>query len=183
MFVDSDDCISKNIAEFVSQNQDCNGWFLSTGYQYREGSRFIRYIKKGFGRSCGTCNIIRTDLISSYIKTTQPEDIKDRAFLHHVDLPRIMASRGHSLQSLPFPGAVYITDNSENFVGQTSIVLKNLSVSLRGSVKYRLILLMRAIASRPLRYTFRTFTFSWRNLHHRQFRKPRKSDFDGFAND
>lgn len=155
MSVDSDDCISQHIAAFVKQHQDCNGWFVQQGYQYRDGSAFIRLLKGEFEQICGTCNIIRTDHIYAYIQTMSLDDIQDRYLLHHKDLPNIMKGRGVPLQPLPFPGAVYVTDNSENIEGDTALILKNLSVSWRGSIKYRLLLLLRAIASRPLSFSIR----------------------------
>ncbi|MBD1823592.1 glycosyltransferase family 2 protein [Cyanobacteria bacterium FACHB-DQ100] len=150
MAVDSDDCISKRLTAFVQQNKDCNGWFINRGYKYRDGSTLIQPLKNRFEQICGTCNIIRTDLIYAYLQTMKLDDIQDRYLLHHKDLPNIMKSRGFPLQPLPFPGAVYVTDNAENIQADTASALKGLSGSWRGSIKYRLLLLQGTIASRPL---------------------------------
>ncbi|NJR49052.1 MAG: glycosyltransferase family 2 protein [Leptolyngbyaceae cyanobacterium CSU_1_3] len=45
MFMDADDCVSKNIVEFIAQQPQSNGWYISKGYQYREGSWLIQYRK------------------------------------------------------------------------------------------------------------------------------------------
>lgn len=115
MQVDADDCVSKHLAEFVEQNPQSNGWFVNSGYVYPDGSRFIYYRRKKFYLSCGTCNIIRTDLLDL------PENLEDYRFDYlikyqhsHRDVVKKLAGKGTPIAPLPFPGAVYITDHGEN---------------------------------------------------------------------
>ena len=62
MIVDADDCVSKSLATFVEQRPQENGWLITSGYRYEEGSNCV-YFKRNFYRMCGTCNIIRFDLM------------------------------------------------------------------------------------------------------------------------
>ena len=32
MVVDADDCINQNIAKFIEENLDCDGWYIKKGY-------------------------------------------------------------------------------------------------------------------------------------------------------
>ncbi|MGG6269231.1 glycosyltransferase family A protein [Leptolyngbya sp. AN03gr2] len=118
MPMDSDDCISKNLVAFVTQHSETNGWYFSQGYQYQEGSALIRYRKKYFEQYCGSCNIIQAEILLDHIKEIQFADITPE-FLLHTQLPYVLEK---SLNALPFPGAVYITDNSENTLNQIGII-------------------------------------------------------------
>ena len=64
MSVDADDCISRQIAAFVSQHKDANGWYVNSGYEYEEGSNKISIRRKDFHKICGTCNIINYQLFN-----------------------------------------------------------------------------------------------------------------------
>ena len=119
MFVDADDCISKYIAEFVENNRHCDGWYIKTGYIYKDGSNLIYFYNKNFNLECGTCNIIKTDLYE-----LQPSLLKSKDFIlnyygRHRYISERLISQGAEVEPLPFNGAVYIVENGENYFSQT----------------------------------------------------------------
>ena len=127
MLVDADDCVSKNLAEFVSQNSQCNGWFIGRGYEYRDGSKSILLRRKKFHLKCGTSFIIRYDLIVP--NETKKVDNIDRNFLYHQRIVKIMSEKGKPLELLPFEGAVYVTENGTNYTNQKELHLQALNSS------------------------------------------------------
>lgn len=150
MFVDSDDCISNKVAEFVSKNSGNYGWFFWSGYEYRDGERTIRCRRERFNSICGTSNIIRTNILMNHIRGSQLSDIKDRTFLQHTRLATIMKNAGTPLQRFPFPGAIYITDNSENFESQATLILKSIKGNYKLTAKYLAMRLFKVVTSRPV---------------------------------
>lgn len=122
MFVDSDDCVSKQLVEYVNQNPQQNGWFLEQGYEYRDGENLILRRKEKFHKKCGTSHIIRHNLIdpANYIKL---EDI-DHGFFYHQDLVEKMEDNGTPLKPFPFEGAVYVTENGENYTNQKKLFVQ-----------------------------------------------------------
>ncbi|MCA1992918.1 MAG: glycosyltransferase family 2 protein [Coleofasciculus sp. S288] len=115
MAVDADDCVSKNLAEFVSQNPDANGWFVNRGYKYQDGSDYI-YIKyRDFYKMCGSCNIIRYDLNEI---PEQPEYNRGygyyKYYIDHAKPREHLAKKGKKIAPLPFAGAVYVVDHGQH---------------------------------------------------------------------
>lgn len=113
MLVDADDLVSNDLADLIAESPQCNGWYVDKGYEYREGSKNIYCIKTKFHEKCGTCNIIRYDLLDSY-KNLQMGDVKGFQFLHHQSVRDTMIENGTSLERLPFEGAIYVIDHGEN---------------------------------------------------------------------
>ena len=62
MVVDADDCINQNIAKFVEENLDCDGWYIKKGYVYKEGKKYIYLNSKNFNDLCGTSIIVKYEL-------------------------------------------------------------------------------------------------------------------------
>jgi glycosyltransferase involved in cell wall biosynthesis len=113
MIVDADDLISCNISSFVAQHSQCNGWYVDRGYEYRDGCDYIYLMKSKFYDKCGSCNIVRYDLLEKYI-SINVEDVRGFKFLHHQSVPPLMISNGTPLEKLPFEGAIYVIDHGEN---------------------------------------------------------------------
>ncbi len=113
MFVDADDCISSRIAAFVNQHPEIDGWYFSSGYVYQEGSRWIYYRKSAFNKWCGTSHIIRFDRLSFFEQYIPSEDFFE-LLRDHRALSNNLKQKGMQLQSLPFPGTVYIIGNGDN---------------------------------------------------------------------
>lgn len=115
MKVDADDCVSQHLAEFVDQHPDNSGWLMNQGYEYQEGSKFIYLRNKKFYLHCGTSNIIKYGLLDF---PENPESLKyDTLFQYHVPhskIVKMMVKKEITLNTLPFPGAVYVIKNGEN---------------------------------------------------------------------
>ncbi len=105
MTVDSDDCISNKICKFVNKNgsDSISGWHVKKGYLYPEGKRYLYLNIKNFHTICGTCVIIKPELIDLMYG-------KNFWFDHE----RTNFENGLSLLPLPFPGAIYSMLNGIN---------------------------------------------------------------------
>jgi hypothetical protein len=114
MFVDADDCVSKHIAKFVSQNLEENGWFFSKGYDYREDTGVLRKRNKNLHLRTNTSHVIKIDLLQPEMKLLSDEVKRGDCVLYHIDTASILSKRGTPLKTLPFRGVIYITDNGEN---------------------------------------------------------------------
>ncbi|MFD2917901.1 hypothetical protein [Psychroserpens luteus] len=105
MVVDSDDCISNKICEFVNKNRDDSksGWYVKKGYLYPEGKKYAYLNLKNFQTICGTCAIIKPE----HIDLMYGENF----WFHH---DRTKFSNIASLEPLPFPAALYSMLNGSN---------------------------------------------------------------------
>jgi len=114
MFVDADDCVSRRLAEFVYQNPDQNGWFLSKGFDYQEDIGRLRARNKNLHLRTNTSHIIKLDLLEPEMQIHSDEVKRGDCLLYHIDTASILRERGTPLHLLPFRGVIYITDNGEN---------------------------------------------------------------------
>ena len=94
MFVDADDCVSKHLAKFVSQNPDCNGWMFGKGYDYVDGRKFIFLRRKGFYGRCGTSSIVKYDLVAPG-KDIKIDDICPMWLFHGGFIKRQLLDKGY----------------------------------------------------------------------------------------
>lgn len=108
MLLDADDCVSRRLAEFVVGHPAEAGWYVSRGYSYVEGSRWV-YVKRfNFQQECGSSHIFALRSLPV------PEDPRyDRGFdyyrfvINHAYIVGKMSQRGVPLKCLPLAGAVY----------------------------------------------------------------------------
>lgn len=115
MSVDSDDCVSNRLVEWVQSNPKQNGWYIKRGYKYRDGERCV-YIKRNkFYTLSGTSNILRFDLLNI---PDRPEYNRGygyyKFYIDHQKVKRFMSEKGTPIKPLPFPGAVYIIGTGDN---------------------------------------------------------------------
>jgi hypothetical protein len=111
MLLDSDDLVSNQLADFVLQQNNKKGYLVDQGFIYDAQLRQLRRVCD-FDRICG----------SSVIAYLSPADCDDRQFAWreyigdtwHAEFRRISADLGRPLEPLPFPAAVYVTNNGEN---------------------------------------------------------------------
>ncbi len=124
MNVDADDCVSRHLAEFVEQNSQSNGWFVNRGYLYQYGSKSVFLKRKDFYLWCGTCNILRYNLLEL------PEIMEDdfanyeNYYFYHRKIREKFSQKGTPIEPLPFAGAVYTVDNGDNIFGSLDTFLK-----------------------------------------------------------
>lgn len=142
MVVDADDCISRDLAKFVEQNPDGDGWFIQKGYVYKEGKKYIYLNRKNFNHLCGTSIIVKTKWSKQLI-------IDGNFYDHCAD----SLANGIELEPLPFAGAVYSIENQENY-RMTAEAVKDLKQNsyrqginsiLKKLAKYRLYFLTNSI--------------------------------------
>ena len=115
MNVDCDDLVHRDVAAFVNRHPQSAGWYLDQGYAWRHGSRWALRLRFGFNNVCGTCMIVRPELLDAafsdeplaYERTPVPGGA--RWFDH-----RLTVVGGHALRPLPLPGAVYFVATGEN---------------------------------------------------------------------
>ena len=117
MFVDADDCVSKHLAEFASQDPQSNGWMFWKGYEYVDGRKSMYLIKKYFSSRCGTSNIVKYDLVKPDPDFTI-NDVYPRWLFHGKYMNRQLKDKGCNFEILPFPGAVYIMENGANIYNE-----------------------------------------------------------------
>ena len=105
MTVDSDDCISNKISDFVHKNatDTISGWYSKKGYLYPEGKRYAYLNLKNFHTLCGSCVIIKPELIHFMYGEN-----------HHFDHERHQFTDSLYLKQLPFPAAIYSMLNGAN---------------------------------------------------------------------
>ncbi|MCT7980655.1 glycosyltransferase family A protein [Laspinema olomoucense] len=115
MSVDADDCVSKNLAQFVKNNFSANGWYINQGYKYLNNDSVIYLKPWNFHRISGSCNLLRYDLMDV---PENPEYNRGygsyKFYIDHQKVKDVMAQRNHPIKPLPFPGAVYIIGTNEN---------------------------------------------------------------------
>ncbi|KKJ00463.1 hypothetical protein [Prochlorothrix hollandica] len=118
MIVDSDDCVSQRLAGLVQQQPDREGWYLHQGYKYREGDRVLYLKRRNFYRMSGTANIVAFHRLQL---PAIPEYNRGygyyKFYVDHQKVRAMMADRGTPMDSLPFPGAVYVLATGDNMSG------------------------------------------------------------------
>ncbi|MDJ0900335.1 MAG: glycosyltransferase family A protein [Xenococcus sp. MO_188.B8] len=148
MFVDADDCVSKHLAQFVSQNLDSNGWMFSKGYEYIDGSKSIFLVQKFFSSRCGTSSIVKYDLVEPD-RDFKIDDVHPKWLFHGHKIEKQLLHKGYSLDILPFPGAVYITDNGSNIFTQRQMRLQRAN-TIYQKLRIYSVMLGKFILSQPL---------------------------------
>lgn len=107
MTVDADDCISNKICDYVNKNANdsISGWYIKKGYLYPEGKKYSYLNLKNFNAVCGSCVIIKPELIDYMYGEN-----------FWFDHERTHFDKGIALLPLPFPGALYSMLNGTNHV-------------------------------------------------------------------
>ena len=124
MFFDADDFVANDIAAFVNQHPDANGWIMERGYQLTP--KAMTPLDR-FNRLCGTSHIIRFGLLNPGIPEgldhTWPVDlvmaVMDRGFMidilgNHQQPGPWLAAEGHPLEPYPSRAAVWHLGTGEN---------------------------------------------------------------------
>ncbi|HEY2991105.1 MAG TPA: glycosyltransferase family A protein, partial [Candidatus Binatia bacterium] len=148
MEVDADDCVSNRLAEWVARKPDFHGWYLESGYLHRDGTRRVYLREKEFHRWCGTCNIVRSDLLN--LPDDPAGDISIFSELGHSHLREKLAARGFPLEALPFPGAVYVDTKHGEGTARQKTLLWHLKVYPKGILHPAKKLFLHWVASTPI---------------------------------
>ena len=161
MFVDDDDLVSNRLAEFVEGTPNANGWYVGRGYVWLDGSSLF-YENREFSGLCGTCHIVRADLlrIPESLEAASDTYIK-RMLGSHIMIEKILESDGTSLLPLPFIGAVYRVGHSE---AASRIWFPGLSWYWTPRVVYALKYLRRIMSIRYISVALRQEFFGSRKM-------------------
>jgi hypothetical protein len=114
MTVDDDDFVSSQLAGYVSQHPDENGWYFDHGYLWSEGSIVLAPIRRFF-MVCGTSHIVKASLydFQEIAKSRDSENAYTSQMLgSHIFITETLASSRNPLSSLPFFGAIYRVGHS-----------------------------------------------------------------------
>ena len=161
MLVDSDDCISNRLVEYMADKTDSPGYFFNKGYFYNDNSRTLRLVPKRFHKTCGTSHIINSkfyDISDAelnqlpnlvYAKSKLPKHIYD-LYCTHGRFVEAVQAKGGTLKPLPFAGSIYILGNTENLSVtspsyrqrrqrdlQQALSINDMLVKFRDNVLYR----------------------------------------------
>lgn len=107
MIVDDDDFVSREIAGFLAEQPEENGWTIDRGYVWSEdGNMLIQH--DNFHYLCGTSLVVRGELyaLPRRFEDADMEWVKSMLG-SHVQIAGILEKQGRPLASLPFRGAVY----------------------------------------------------------------------------
>jgi hypothetical protein len=109
MFVDSDDCVHKDVVKFVHDMPlQSGGWYVKQGFVYKEGSRWAWLNRNTFHQVCGSSIIVRPDKVVSLFSEFIENDIP------FYGLKSSALSCNTQLTPLPFPAILYSIANGEN---------------------------------------------------------------------
>lgn len=152
MIVDSDDLVSKHLAKFVKNNAQSNGWFVNQGYEYEEGTDFVKLRRRNLHLRTGTSHIMRFEALKADFGKDLSEI--DHRYLAHQSIVAWMASRENPLAPLPFAGSVYTTDNGENIWAQKGNFFQRKS-TLKSLVRFYGGKLYKFLITQPLTESLR----------------------------
>lgn len=109
MFLDSDDLVSKRVAEYVAGRPAENGWYLRSGYIHCGNQERVHFERRRFHQWCGSSHIVRPELLEFRLRPGEA--------LHYMHrfLVRDLKERNIRLSVLPFPGAMYRVSHGDNF--------------------------------------------------------------------
>lgn len=114
MPMDADDLISRKIVAHALAHPDADGWYVEHGYRYQYGRNWLETLP-GFGRICGTCNILARRWFA-FPGAPEREVAADDALIvkGFGQVVETFATQGAHLRPLPFVGVVYTVLNGEN---------------------------------------------------------------------
>ncbi len=122
MFVDADDFVHRELAAFVHARPGHAGWVVKRGLMYSRRRNAYKRLRN-FYRFCGTSFIIPFDAYDVPPQLTVASTQREIAAAFGERLEHVLEhgwafdwwrNHGRILEPLPFPGAVYHVENSEN---------------------------------------------------------------------
>lgn len=125
MPVDGDDLLNCNIAKYVKQNPNKNGFVSKDGYVHYKGNKYLT-IYKNMYTYCGSCNIIKM-----YLEDLPKEIPVSVQLCHDIENAKILNKRypirfdhnivvdkynsiGKTFSILPFRSTIYMKDTGDN---------------------------------------------------------------------
>jgi hypothetical protein len=142
MKLDADDLVSSKLVEWLDNADPEAGYLITHGWIWRSGSRYLLQRTEYFNRTCGSCLIIRNDVVDQTgpflaewegvpseeaSSGSVPSDghsaisgSRISTLLLNDSCPRFASQfeyLGHRLPTVPFSAVVYRTGNSDSVEG------------------------------------------------------------------
>lgn len=138
MVVDADDRVHCDVAAWANAHPEVNGWYVDEGYVYPFGSHIL-FRRPEFHRYCGTSLIIRWQKEDIPATMDNETELFQDVILdgHHVAASNL-SERDRPLEPLPFPGACYITDTTDNWSGVSMLKWKGKKAFLKQLTQLRI---------------------------------------------
>jgi hypothetical protein len=138
MPLDADDLVSQRLVQYVRSNPPQFGYIMNKGYELDSQTGRVKYAPR-FSKFCGSCAIFRfsaEDLPSS--EADGKEYVADK-FGDHIKWKEVGEKLKRPLSDLPIRGAMYVTNNGENYsvlsgnVGWRRTILRRLTPARKPS--------------------------------------------------
>lgn len=118
MLVDSDDLVSNQIAQYVNEHPNENGFLSSYGYAYNDGFEYVKKLA-ALHRICGSCSIVNYSVED--LPDKMPENLWDNSLkdtwiirMSHRVIPDYLKEHGRTLAHMPFPTTIYVRNTGDN---------------------------------------------------------------------
>ena len=130
MRADADDLISQRLVKFIEKQPTNTAWYSEKGWAHRLGSQSALKLRN-FHKICGTSCV--TYVTHAELPETFDQPSKEFYLMtqgHHmvVDYLRTLDM---TVNPIPFPTTVYVTDSDENWSGRSLSVLRSKRWMLR----------------------------------------------------
>ena len=128
MMFDADDYVHSGLAEYANARVGHPGWYFAEGFIHTAGTSMVNHVPDGFHLKNGSTAMLRADLLGVpdgiRVDSTKAEvidAIEDEHLCHllggHGLWEEHLATRGHRMEALPFPGAMWVIGTGENLSG------------------------------------------------------------------
>lgn len=135
MAVDADDLVSKHLFRYLSQDAEKkegqSGWYIETGYLYREGTNYLLKVPKNMRFLNGSTHILHSSLVP--IPDFNSLDWLDYSLFtdHGWIKDRVLEYEGAQLKPVPFAGVVYVAHGANI----SAITKKEFGLSMKAILK------------------------------------------------
>ena len=114
MSLDADDLVSNRLVDFVVSQPWADGWYVTRGYKYVYGSRWIEPSHAGFNLMCGSCNILSRRFFAFPDDPEREREVDRIWFIGgHAAFAELFSAKGANLQSIPFSAVTYVSHEGE----------------------------------------------------------------------
>jgi hypothetical protein len=134
MKLDADDFISSRLVGWLAQNQGAPGYLISNGWLWEAGARFLLARTEALDRVCGSCLIIRNDLV----ERTGPFRTETEGAVLSEENSRFADTDQYSLVPGSATSTLLANDSHQRWAAQFTYLGHKLSVIPFPAVIYRL---------------------------------------------
>jgi len=136
MRADADDLVSRRLIPFIEKQAPTTAWYSETGWWYVNGSRTVMKLN-AFHRCCGTSCVTYATHADLPRLLADPQENFYLAARSHSTVVDYLRSAGASIQAIPFPTTLYVTNTGENLTGNWLTNRRGLRWSVRYIINRR----------------------------------------------